>query len=58
MKQLKAICQLLLDLLRELGDQNAYQRYLTIQGRRHSREEWQRFCEEHLGAKYQRTRCC
>jgi hypothetical protein len=58
MKQLKTICQLLLDLLRELGDQNAYQRYLAIHGRKHSHEEWRHFCEERLGKRYQRVRCC
>ena len=58
MKQFKTVCQLLLDFVRELGDQNAYQRYLAIHSRKHSREEWQRFCAERLSAKYQRPKCC
>ena len=38
-------------LLRELADENAYQRHLTAHGRAHSGEEWRRFSEERLCAK-------
>lgn len=58
MKQFKAICQLFLGLLRELGDQTAYQRYLARHGRQPSREAWQRFWEERLDTKYQQAKCC
>jgi hypothetical protein len=31
---------------------------LTVHGRTHSGEEWRRFSEERLRAKYQRAKCC
>ena len=48
----------LLELLREIGDQSAYQRHLTAHGAQHSGEEWRRFCDERLRAKYARAKCC
>jgi len=45
-------------LLRELADENAYQRHLTAHGRPHSGDEWRRFSEQHLRAKYARAKCC
>jgi len=45
-------------LLRELGDENAYARHLAMHGRVHSGEEWRRFSEERLRAKYARAKCC
>jgi hypothetical protein len=50
--------RLLLALLRELADQNAYQRHLTMHGRKHSAAEWRHFCEQRLRAKYARPKCC
>jgi len=50
--------RLLLELLRELADENAYKRHLAAQGRTHSPAEWRRFSEQRLQAKYQRTKCC
>jgi hypothetical protein len=49
---------LILALLRELADENAYRRHLAVHGRTHSGEEWRRFSEERLRAKYQRAKCC
>ena len=46
------------ELLRELGDQNAYTRHLAAHGRKHSGAEWRRFCDERFRAKYQRAKCC
>lgn len=46
------------ELLRELTDENAYRRHLAYHGRHHSPEEWRRFCDERLQAKYGRPRCC
>jgi hypothetical protein len=48
----------LLALLREIGDENAYQRYLTLHARTHSGKEWRLFCDERLRAKYARAKCC
>jgi len=48
----------LLELLRELGDQNAYSRHLTFHSLQPSAEEWRRFSDERFRAKYQRAKCC
>ncbi|MEZ5400551.1 MAG: hypothetical protein R2729_12840 [Bryobacteraceae bacterium] len=45
-------------LLRELADENAYQRHLAAHGREHSGEEWRRFSNARLRAKYERAKCC
>ncbi len=58
MNRLKSLGALLLAMLRELGDENAYRRHLARHGRAHSRREWQRFCDERLRAKYVRPKCC
>ena len=50
--------KLLLALLRELADENSYQRHLAAHGRAHSAAEWQRFCKHRLQAKYARAKCC
>jgi hypothetical protein len=50
--------KLLLALLRELADENAYQRHLATHGRPHSGAEWRRFSEERMSAKYARAKCC
>jgi hypothetical protein len=47
-----------IDLLRELGDQNAYSRHLASHGRPHSGAEWRRFADERFRRKYQRPKCC
>ena len=58
MKQLRQFGQLLLTLLRELADENAYRRHLAASGRTHSAAEWRRFTEHRLQAKYARAKCC
>lgn len=45
-------------LLRELADESAYERHLQVHGRVHSREEWQKFCDERFRAKFARAKCC
>ena len=52
------VLRLLLAMLREIGDENAYQRHLRIHNRNHSGEEWRLFCDERLRAKYARAKCC
>jgi hypothetical protein len=49
---------LLLALLRELSDENAYQRHLAAHGVQPSAGEWRKFSEERLRAKYARAKCC
>jgi hypothetical protein len=55
---MKRLARLMLALLRELGDENAYRRHLAAHGRSHSGEEWRRFSEERFKAKYTRPKCC
>ncbi|MBL8240468.1 MAG: hypothetical protein JNM66_23810 [Bryobacterales bacterium] len=50
--------RIILAILRELGDENAYTRHLKIHGRANSPEEYRRFQTEHFKAKYQRAKCC
>jgi hypothetical protein len=54
----KRIGRLILSLLRELADENAYERYLVKEGRAHSREAWRNFSDQRLRAKYHRAKCC
>ena len=58
MRILVRLGQLLLDALREIADENAYQRHLAARQRRHSGDEWRHFCEHRLRAKYSRAKCC
>jgi hypothetical protein len=58
MSAIKRAGRLFLALLRELADENAYERHLRAHGREHSGDEWRRFCEERLRAKYSRAKCC
>lgn len=51
-------CRLVLALLREIADEGAYGRHLSRLGREHSPEEWRRFSERRLLAKYARPKCC
>ena len=55
---MRQLGRLILALLRELADENAYQRYLQKQGRVHSGEEWRKFADRRLHAKYSRAKCC
>ena len=58
MKRLRTFGSLILALLRELADENAYRRHLAVHGGVHSGEEWRKFSEARLRAKYLRARCC
>ncbi len=58
MKQVREFGRLLWGLLRELSDESAYQRHLAAHGREHSGEEWRRFSEERLHARFTRPKCC
>jgi hypothetical protein len=52
------LVHLIWQILREIGDQNAYQRHLDAHGVVHSSEEWRRFSDARFRAKYQRAKCC
>ena len=45
-------------LLREIADENAYERHLRAHGRTHSPEEWRRFLDERLAHKFAQGKCC
>jgi hypothetical protein len=53
---MRRIGRFILALLRELADENAYDRYLA--GRPPSREEWRKFTDERHRTKYMRAKCC
>jgi hypothetical protein len=55
---MRALWRIVVGLLRELSDEKAYDRHLAAHGRPHSAEEWRRFSEERLRAKYSRAKCC
>jgi len=58
MRIVRNILSGLADLMREISDQNAYQRHLTEHGTTHSAEEWRRFSDERFRMKYQQVKCC
>ena len=58
MKLIRKTAAFLLNLARELGDENAYRRHLAAHGRGHSREEWQKFSQERLRWKFVHPKCC
>ena len=58
MKLLKSLARIVLGLLRELSDETAYRSHLASHGRVPSGDEWRRFSEERLRAKYARPKCC
>ena len=55
---MRRLVRIVMALLRELADENAYARHLKVHGRAHCGEEWRRFSEERLRAKYTRAKCC
>ena len=58
MNRLREFGRIVWAILKELADENAYQRHLTAHGRPHSSAEWRVFCEHRLKAKYARAKCC
>ena len=55
---MRRFAKLFMTLLRELSDENAYNRHLAAHGRTHSAEEWRRFCDHRLQKKYSNAKCC
>jgi hypothetical protein len=58
MSRIRTFGRFVIALLREIGDENAYQRHLAAHGVAHSGAEWRRFSEERMRAKYARAKCC
>jgi predicted secreted acid phosphatase len=55
---MRRLFRFLLDLAREIGDESAYQRYLTANGAAHSSKQWRTFSEARMRSKYSRAKCC
>jgi hypothetical protein len=55
---MKRFWRVILALLRELADENAYARHLAVHGKLASGEEWRKFSDERMRAKYLRAKCC
>jgi hypothetical protein len=55
---MRELWRVIVGLLKELSDERAYERHLAVHGRTHSGEEWRRFSEHRMKAKYQRAKCC
>jgi hypothetical protein len=52
------VLRIVLAMLREIGDENAYRRYLAVRGLMPSRENWRVFSEQRMDAKYRKPKCC
>jgi len=55
---MRTLLKNLLAIIREISDENAYQRHLRFHGRSHSAEEWRRFSDRRFAHKYARAKCC
>ena len=58
MRVIRRTAALLVALLRELADENAYQRYLLARGLAPSPEAWRCFSNARLAARFERPKCC
>ena len=52
MKHLRKFGRILLGILKEIADENAYRRHLLANGATHSGQEWRRFSEHRMKEKY------
>jgi len=55
---MRRFAKLVMALLRELGDENAYRRHLESHQATHSGAEWRKFSEQRMKEKYARAKCC
>ncbi|MGB6941435.1 MAG: hypothetical protein WBE37_03410 [Bryobacteraceae bacterium] len=55
---MKAFLRGLMTLLREIADENAYERHLRAHNLAHSPAEWRRFSDERLARKFAQGKCC
>lgn len=58
MKRLREFLGIVRGILRELSDENAYERHLAVHHRMHSAAEWRRFCDARHKRKYANAKCC
>jgi hypothetical protein len=55
---MKTLLETIRSILREIADENAYERHLRAHGLVHSAEEWRRFCDARFAEKYAQPKCC
>lgn len=55
---MRAFFRGVLTLLREIADENGYQRHLRAHGVKHSGAEWRKFSDERLARKFAQSKCC
>jgi hypothetical protein len=58
MNRLRSFFEIVIGLLRELSDQNAYRRHLEAHGLQDTGSAWRQFSSEHFRAKFVRPKCC
>jgi hypothetical protein len=54
----KKLLTTVLAVLKEIGDENAYRRFLALHGLRPSRQSWREFSEQRHQARYRKPKCC
>jgi hypothetical protein len=52
------ILRLIFEILKEIGDESAYRRFLASNEKVPSREAWREFSERRFGKKYRNAKCC
>jgi hypothetical protein len=52
------IGRILLGILKEIGDENAYARHLAAHNVKPSAAEWRRFSDARMRGKYMKAKCC
>ncbi len=55
---LRKLGRILMGILREIGDERAYQRHLAAHHCEPSGAEWRKFSEERMRQKYANAKCC
>ncbi len=58
MKFARGLVRIVKGILREISDQNAYERHLRSRGSVHSAEEWRHFWDARMARKFRRSKCC
>jgi hypothetical protein len=58
LERLRQLGQILMGILKEIGDENAYARHLAARGVPASKDEWRLFSEARMKRKYMRAKCC
>ena len=54
----RSFMRIVVAVVDEISDQNAYRRHLAAHGTVHSPDEWRRFQDEHASANSRRPRRC